>query len=73
MTHGVIIDGETYVAKLAEDNELVCAACYLGSSFGCSPLADGELPCNSADTATEGRGLNNMKRVIFIQPTKKES
>lgn len=73
MTYGVIIDGKTYVAEAADDNELVCATCYFGSTFGCFPLIDGELPCNSADNATEGKGLNNMKRVILIHPTKKES
>lgn len=70
MTYGVIIDGETYVAEIADDNELVCVYCELWRSFGCDLLPDGELPCNSADTATEGKGLNSMKRVIFAQPVK---
>lgn len=75
MTHGVIIDGETYVAEIQARYLIPCSACDL-KSINCAPLMpDGNLPCESANFR-EVISRYAMRRVIFIQPiqpTKEQS
>ena len=74
MTHGVIINGETYVAERVDSSrDRPCKHCDLKERF-CSITVDLKLPCEPADVS-EVTGINYMRRVIFIQPvqTKEQS
>lgn len=68
MTHGVIINGETYVAEIQARYLIPCSNCDL-KNVNCAPLMpDGNLPCESANF-NEVISRYAMLRVIFIHPT----
>lgn len=72
MTYGVIIDGETFVAEVAEPT-MGCSYCDL--PVGCCSVHDfGPEPisCFPAFASSNGQRSYHMKRVIFTPPTKKE-